>query len=450
MLSVDVMRRPAQQPKHQPAVSTSSRRLDFTLVSVHVATVVSSPSHDHPLLLHAAVLTLALLTASFNFLPVPSSLTSPPPVIPADMSADEPIAHADYARAEEGRAGSQDRRTSLPPHDPTGSIAALLQVPNQTTSPNDGTNPPGTSSAPPSRPPSAADRPPSAINALTQVRYEDPDFTHPPDLNYSLRTRKKSIALFWSLIVIDCIFTPIALYFGLWYGTNLSHNAVFSISTGTLGSVSIFEYFLRFHRLWKKGSTCRVIGARRFYLDWFHWNLSVAWIAVMIELIVGTVPKEPPIRLLAMPVASMCFAFGVELLIIDVARLAGYKAPMRISSLPVGSPLRPGIYSIIEDVVAVDGGGGTEFRQRLNLRYMASHKFRQMLHRLTLFWALGSCAIAVLTTVLIFTIQKDAAYVVGWTVPFIWAGVWAWVTIIWVQKSLKHEYATWSEVKWKA
>lgn len=178
------------------------------------------------------------------------------------MSADEPIAHADYARAEEGQVG-QTRRPSVPPHDPTGSIAGLLQVPdaNQTNNQN------GPPSAPPSRPASAGGRPASAINAPTQIRYEDPNFTHPPDLNYSLRTRKKSIALFWSLIVIDCIFTPIALYFGLWYGTNLSHNAVFSISTGTLGSVSIFEYFLRFHRLWKKGSTCRVIGARRFYVS---------------------------------------------------------------------------------------------------------------------------------------------------------------------------------------
>lgn len=41
---------------------------------------------------------------------------------------------------------------------------------------------------------------------------------------------------------------------------------VFSISTGALGTVSIVEYFLRFHRLWRKGSTCRVIGAQRFYV----------------------------------------------------------------------------------------------------------------------------------------------------------------------------------------
>ena len=114
-----------------------------------------------------------------------------------------------------------------------------------------------------------------------------------------------------------------------------------------------------------------------------------------------------------MPVPSMAFAFGVELLIVDIARIAGYRAPVRISSLPRGSLLRPGIYSLIEDVVAVDGSGGTEFRQRLNLRYQASHYFRQMLHRLTLFWAFGACGIATATTVIIFTVPRDVAYVVS-------------------------------------
>ena len=62
-----------------------------------------------------------------------------------------------------------------------------------------------------------------------------------------------------------------------------------------------------------------------------------------------------------MPPSTMLYAFGIQMLIIDIMRLAGMRAPLRISSLPRGSPLRPGIYSIIEDVCAVDGGGGTEF-----------------------------------------------------------------------------------------
>jgi hypothetical protein len=62
----------------------------------------------------------------------------------------------------------------------------------------------------------------------------------------------------------------------------------------------------------------------------------------------------------------------------------------------------------------VDGSGGTEFRQRLNLRYASSHYFRQMLHRLTLFWAFGSLAAGSATTAVIFTLDsKDAAYVVS-------------------------------------
>jgi hypothetical protein len=118
-----------------------------------------------------------------------------------------------------------------------------------------------------------------------------------------------------------------------------------------------------------------------------------------------------------MPVSSMAFAFGLQMLIIDVMRYFGIRAPIRISSLPRGSLLRPGIYSVIEDVIAVDGSGGTEFRQRLNLRYQASHYFRQMLHRLTLFWAFGSLGMATATTVIIFTTTRDVAYVVSLEFP---------------------------------
>lgn len=71
---------------------------------------------------------------------------------------------------------------------------------------------------------------------------------------------------FWSFVLIDSSLTPIALYFGLWYGTDLSPNVVFSIVTAAIGGISILEYFVRFWRLWKKGSTCRVMGARRAYV----------------------------------------------------------------------------------------------------------------------------------------------------------------------------------------
>lgn len=46
----------------------------------------------------------------------------------------------------------------------------------------------------------------------------------PPPLPYSLRHRKKSIAFFWTLFVIDTLAQPLILYFALRYATNLSLN----------------------------------------------------------------------------------------------------------------------------------------------------------------------------------------------------------------------------------
>ncbi|WYZ42372.1 hypothetical protein EsH8_VI_000071 [Colletotrichum jinshuiense] len=279
----------------------------------------------------------------------------------------------------------------------------------------------------------------------------------PPPLNYTLRTRKLAIFLFWALILFDSIAMPIALYFGLWYGvgpgTNtptekrqkLTPNAVFSIVTAAVGGASIVEYFLRFWRLWRKGSTCRVIGAHRWYLDWFHWNFSFAWIIIMIELIVGTVPEHPPIRLLSMPVTTMLFVFGTELLVVDICRAFRVPAPCRISSIPKGAQLRPGIYSLIEDICAVDGSGGTEFRAALDRRYEASHVFRAMLRRLGVFWAVGAEACAVLCTALVFTMTGDVAYTIGWSLPFVWAGVWTLATFWYVGYELKREARGWAE-----
>lgn len=146
-----------------------------------------------------------------------------------------------------------------------------------------------------------------------------------------------------------------------------------------------------------------------------------------------------------MPVTSLLYVFGTEMLIQDGMRLLGIPAPFRISSMPKNSQLRPGIYWVIEDVIAVDGSGGVEFRERLNARYEASHDFRQMLHRLTLFWGIGAEGAAVVCTILIFTIQKDAAYCVGWALPFIWAGVWTAITFPWVKSSLRKEERNWLE-----
>lgn len=48
--------------------------------------------------------------------------------------------------------------------------------------------------------------------------------SEPPPLPYSLHTRKKAIAIFWTIFVIDTLGQPLILYWTLWYLTDLSHN----------------------------------------------------------------------------------------------------------------------------------------------------------------------------------------------------------------------------------
>lgn len=147
-----------------------------------------------------------------------------------------------------------------------------------------------------------------------------------------------------------------------------------------------------------------------------------------------------------MPVSSMLYAFGTELLIVDALRFFEIPAPVRISSIPRGAQLRPAIYSIIEDVCAVDGSGNTAFREALNRRYEASHVFRAMLRRLGAFWAFGAQGMAMVCTILIFTLGSgEAAYVVGWSAPFVWAGIWTLATYFYVKKKLREEKTAWTQ-----
>ncbi|KAJ9200862.1 hypothetical protein DTO166G4_5795 [Paecilomyces variotii] len=267
----------------------------------------------------------------------------------------------------------------------------------------------------------------------------------PPPLPYSLRDRKKSIAFFWTIFVIDTLAQPLILYYTLWYLTPLSHNLVFSISTACLGGVSVFEYFYRFYNLFRKGSKARPLNARRSWLDFFHINFTIVWLILAVELIVGTSATEPYIRLLAMPLPTVMYYFGAVHLSLDILRMRGYKAPFRISSTPRGSPMPTALYVLIEDIVAVDGGGGQKYRYALRTRYLSSPYFRHMLFEMNCFWAGGSLIFAGAITAIVFTTPRNVAYTLGWALPFAWAGVWTAITIPWVQSDLRREKAAWAE-----
>ena len=155
----------------------------------------------------------------------------------------------------------------------------------------------------------------------------------------------------------------------------------------------------------------------------------------------------PDKRLLATPLSTVLFVFGTVSLLIDILCYFSIPSPVRISSIPRGMRLRPGIYPLIEDICAVDGSGGTEFRRNLDNRYAASQVFRTMLKRLGLFWAIGADCCAMLTVALVFGLDDDLvdyAFTIGWGLPFVWAAPWAAATVFYVRRELKRERRLWA------
>lgn len=71
------------------------------------------------------------------------------------------------------------------------------------------------------------------------------------------------------------------------------------------------------------------------------------------------------------------------------------------------------MYTIIEDIIAVDGSGNLEFRHALDKRYRASPEFRNMLATLSLFWSIPGLLVAGGVTAAIWTVPLGVAFGIG-------------------------------------
>jgi hypothetical protein len=103
-------------------------------------------------------------------------------------------------------------------------------------------------------------------------------------------------------------------------------------------------------------------------------------------------------------------------------------APFRISSTARGEVVRPGIYILLEDVIAVDLGGGYIFRKEFNEYWEASPILRRRLSRLSIFWSLSGLLVCSVCTVVIFTVDVEIGFAVGFGLPYLWVIVWGAIT----------------------
>lgn len=110
-----------------------------------------------------------------------------------------------------------------------------------------------------------------------------------------------------------------------------------------------------------------------------------------------------------------------KLILIQVLIFLGIRAPFRISSVGKGDPSRSGCYSIVEDIVAVDGGAGQGFREAWSKQFEASQPLRSHLNHMDLLWGVSGLAVAAGVFGAVLGVENnEVGYVVGWGIPWVW------------------------------
>jgi hypothetical protein len=288
-----------------------------------------------------------------------------------------------------------------------------------------------------------------------------------PQLPFTFRHgfKRWKLAGYIALMVFDACILPILLYYSMTFGGNVQGYITFAVVTAIWGGPTYVEFALRSFRLIKKEHFFKPLGAnQRWAFDITNWILVLTIAAVTSLLIVGAAPHIVFLRVLSMPGPAILYCLGGPIFLMSLYSAFGWKAPFRISSTAKGEKVLPGMYYIAEDIVAVNAGGGRPFREGWAARYNASPIFRKMIRDQSWFWSIPALFVAIACTVVvcIHPVPKAVAYgigmlivldalcsltdrILGWGVPFLWAGIWAAITVPWVRSVMAKEKKGWEE-----
>ncbi|KAI8623461.1 hypothetical protein F5Y19DRAFT_372296 [Xylariaceae sp. FL1651] len=266
-----------------------------------------------------------------------------------------------------------------------------------------------------------------------------------PRLEYRLMEHKKKLFLISGLLIFEGSLLPILLFYPLWYATELRHGILFAIITSFFGLISGLEFAHRSWRLIHKNDKYRPLDGTRWRFDFTHMTLCTAYTIMTGILIGASIPYEPLVRPLAIPVPVFFIGAGTLCIVTGTMSAFGMRTACKVSSIPKGEPQPPYVLTAVEDVVGVDGGGARPFRGRLLERYKASKRFRRLIAELNWFWGIGSVVNGAGALAAVWAIPSlEVAYGVGWGEPFVFFVIWTFITIIWTRRSLRLEKKLWA------
>ncbi|PYH35608.1 uncharacterized protein BO87DRAFT_385299 [Aspergillus neoniger CBS 115656] len=288
----------------------------------------------------------------------------------------------------------------------------------------------------------------SKDSQIVQVSNPDPDVDQVTRIPLDLRRYRMVIT-----IAAACIFTgagllPGILYIVLLKVARLKLWIVFMLLASAIGACSVLALLRRTWTLVRSDSTCRPTGSKRHHLDYFQWNFftGFCYIAALMIAAISTSQHDDDniadtsTRLMSLPLPVLILQISSQLLCACVMSRMHAQYPFRVSSMDRTALVRPGVYTIVEDVLAVDGGQGEGYRRLLNARYCSSKAIRVLLARLDLAWGLSGAIVATGLIILIVTLSSiDTVFLIGWLVPWGWAGLLAVATRWMWDIALMHE-----------
>ncbi|KAF1981166.1 hypothetical protein K402DRAFT_398790, partial [Aulographum hederae CBS 113979] len=240
-----------------------------------------------------------------------------------------------------------------------------------------------------------------------------PEKSQYPRIPIDLRAHKLAIAIPWIVLVTTGCILPIVGYFSLHYATTVNLHVVLSPWMALFGVSSLFSMFKRIWDLGRKESTCRPLGVTsKWALDFFTWNFIIVFIIVTVVISVGIAIEN--VRMASLPLSIIIGWIAIEMVLVRILSALGVKTPCRVSSVGRGQSMPPAVYIITEDVVAVDGKQGTEFRKIWADRYEASPVIRSLLAKLDWMWGVsGIMLVAAIVAIISAVDEESVGFAVG-------------------------------------
>ena len=216
-----------------------------------------------------------------------------------------------------------------------------------------------------------------------------------PRFNINPREHKAIIGFHLFMVFLTSCIIPLTAYYTLLYKTTVKPQIILGIVTPIFGVVSLFSLFMRTWRLLQPGSKYLPLGQRsRWGLDYFDWNFIGGFVVVSVIISLGISMKPSNIRIVSLPLPLLLLQVCLQMLILIPIRAMNVRAPFRFSSIATGEHLKPAVYVIAEDVVAVDAKQGDVFRAQWKARYEASAPFRTLLARMDWMWGISGTIVA--------------------------------------------------------